>query len=521
MIGFLNRFGTTIHAPVTRAVLDSPRAAGDIPFVARTIAGAMMGFIPTVDGNLRRILNEWLREGTLWSLRARYAGAAKPNFTDALNRLRDDFIPAMQLRAVPELIWRTAVVSHTLGTGADQVEVKPGDIIVAGAVSATQQNLAEGRQDLYHAFGGNRRVAGHPTHSCPGADPALAVMLGFFSGLVETPLPLRAGPGPLTLGLDGRLPAQPGSPLTLALETRMLTANDFRSFNFRSSSTAAPHDPYAFQIRDANKLQRVTTAPLATLGDSWLFKFPFGIRPSLTSSLEKLGYFVADSHSFGPYGARLEDMASPESLEALRNLFQNPDPFEPAPKAMLIGGGGNDVVYGYTDPPSTPLYKMLCQAPPAGTDPLVEAEVHAFIDVKIANFYRTILNCLVHELSGQTDIPILIHDYDHSIPDGRKDPSSGPWLYPIFKARGITDLTVSRDVVRRLIDRVGAMVATVAAEYPGRVFPVPTAGKLELDPRYQVDYKLLWANEFHPNEDGYDVLAKVVAKILKDEHHIG
>jgi lysophospholipase L1-like esterase len=128
---------------------------------------------------------------------------------------------------------------------------------------------------------------------------------------------------------------------------------------------------------------------------------------------------------------------------------------------------------------------------------------------------------LVHELSGQTDIPILIHDYDHSIPDGRKDPSSGPWLYPIFKARGITDLTVSRDVVRRLIDRVGAMVATVAAEYPGRVFPVPTAGKLELDPRYQVDYKLLWANEFHPNEDGYDVLAKVVAKILKDEHHIG
>jgi len=36
--------------------------------------------------------------------------------------------------------------------------------IVAGAVSATQQNLAEGRQDLYHAFGGNRRGRGssHP-----------------------------------------------------------------------------------------------------------------------------------------------------------------------------------------------------------------------------------------------------------------------------------------------------------------------------------------------------------------------
>ncbi|WBL82414.1 Dyp-type peroxidase [Bradyrhizobium xenonodulans] len=206
MEGFLTQFGPT-NGPVTKAVYNSSRGTGDIPFVARTIAGAMMGFIPTVDGNLRRILNEWLREGTLWALRARYAGTVAKDYTDARNRLRDDFIPAMQLRAVPELIWRTAIVSHTIG----DVEIRPGDVIVAGAVSATQQNLVEGRQDIYHAFGGNRRVEGHPTHSCPGADPALAVMLGFFSALVETPLPLRAGPIPLSLTTDGRVPAPLGS----------------------------------------------------------------------------------------------------------------------------------------------------------------------------------------------------------------------------------------------------------------------------------------------------------------------
>ncbi|MBX9651649.1 MAG: cytochrome P450, partial [Xanthobacteraceae bacterium] len=521
MIGFLNRFGTTIRAPVTRAVLDSPRAAGDVAFVARTVAGAMMGFIPTVEGNLRRILNEWLREGTLWSLRGRYAGTPKPNFTDALNRLRDDFIPAMQLRAVPELIWRTAVTPHTLGAGEHQVAVKPGDIIVAGAVSATQQNLGEGRQDLYHAFGGNRRVAGHPTHSCPGADPALAVMLGFFSALVESPLRMRAGPAPLTLSIDGRLPGLPGSPLTLALETRMLTANDFRSF--RSSPAGAFHDPHAYQIKDADKRLTTTAIPLATLGDSWLFQFPPIIfRPSLTSSLKTLGYVVGTSHRFGTPGARLQQMASASSLEDLRNCFKNPDPSEPAPQALVIGGGGNDVVYRYNiAPKESPLYKMLRQPPAAGEDLLIEEVVHAFIDVAIANFYRAILNCVVHELKDFTNIPILIHGYDHSIPDGRKDPASGPWLAPIFSAAGITDLTVSREVVRRLIDRVGRMVATVAAEYPGRVFPVATAGKLELDPRYQQDYKLLWANEFHPSQDGFDVLAKLVAKTLKDECHIG
>lgn len=521
MIDFLTKFGMTITAPVTRAVLDSPRGAGDIPFVARTIAGAMMGFIPTVDGNLRRMLNEWLREGTLWSLRARYAGTVAKDYMDALNRLRDDFIPAMQLRAVPELIWRTAVIPHTLGTGAHQVAVKAGDIIVAGAVSATQQNLVEGRQDVYHAFGGNRRVQGHPTHSCPGADPALAVMLGFFSALVETPLPLRAGPGPLTLGLDGRLQGQPGSPLTLALETRMLTANDFRSFDFRSASIATLHDPHAFQIQEVETALQATTTALVTLGDSWLFEFPPAFfRPSLTSALKKIGYVVGRGRAFGTFGTRLEEMASPDSLDELRNCFINPDPTQPAPKALLIGGGGNDVVFGYPRPTTTPLYKML-GVPAAGVDPLIEHEVHAFIDVKIANFYRTILDCIVHELKDHTDIPILIHGYDHSIPDGRKDPAAGPWLAPIFAARGITDPSASREIIRRLIDRVGAMVATVAAEYPGRVFPVKTAGTLEADPRFQQDYKLLWANELHPTEAGYDLIASVIAATIRDQLHIG
>ena len=95
------------------------------------------------------------------------------------------------------------MASHTIGA----VNVSPpGDIVVAGATSATQQNLQEGHPELHHAFGGNRRANPHPTHACPGADPALAVMIGFFSALVESKLPLRVGPGPLTIALDGRLP---------------------------------------------------------------------------------------------------------------------------------------------------------------------------------------------------------------------------------------------------------------------------------------------------------------------------
>ncbi|MBA2401027.1 MAG: hypothetical protein H0V72_20460, partial [Bradyrhizobium sp.] len=287
MINLLNAIAATTTAPVTKAVLDSPRGQGDIPFVARTIAGAMMGFIPTVEGNLRRILNEWLREGVLWSLRARYAGTEAVDFTDACNRLGNDFIPTMQLRAVPELIWRTAVVSHTLGTGPHEVHVSPGEIIVAGAVSATQQSLAEGRTDLYHAFGGNRRAAGHGTHACPGADPALAVMLGFLSALVESPLPLRAGPGPLTMSVDGRISVAPETAsLAVALQQTISSGDTDGS---RLASSQIDSHAFAFEPDRILLAAAAPPTPIATLGDSWLFLFPFGLRPSLVDSLSRAG----------------------------------------------------------------------------------------------------------------------------------------------------------------------------------------------------------------------------------------
>ena len=339
MINFLDRFGSTIKAPVTRAVLDSDQGKADVAFAARTIAGAMMGFIPTVEGNLRRILNEFLREGTLWSLRARYSGTEAKDFTDACNRLGDDFIPAMQLRAVPELIWRTATASHTIGHGAHQVAVEPGEIVVAGAVSATQQSLKQGGTDLYDAFGGNRRAEGHPTHACPGADPALAMMMGFFSALVESKLPLRVGPGPLTIGLDGKLPPPEGR---VTLQERGFTEIE------------------EVETPEILALKAVAT-PLVAIGDFWLFdrwRSTYGEeRPNLVSSLLNEGYkdLASDGiHQFTAAGRRLAELANTSFLTDVKNYLSD----QPSIKGILLDGGGNDVVKAglITD---KPLYKML------------------------------------------------------------------------------------------------------------------------------------------------------------------
>jgi deferrochelatase/peroxidase EfeB len=526
MIDFLKQYGATITAPVTRAVLDSPLGQADPAFVARAIAGAMMGFIPTVEGNLRRILNEWLNEGTLWKLRARYSGTEAADFTEACNRLGDDFIPAMQLRAVPELIWRTATVSHTLGECPHQVDVKPGEIVVAGAISATQQNLQDGRRDFYHAFGGNRRDAGHPTHACPGANPAVAVMLGFFSALVESPLPLRAGPGPLTLAADGRLP----HPAIPALKEAPLVAfQDVGNSLLKQQLAVSFKDSHAFEIKAANLLLGSTKTQLAAIGDSWLYNNVLWY--CLVSPLDKRGYKLK---SFASTGRRLAEMASPTLLNQVKSYLANAG--ANSPKALLIGGGGNDVYYeapSTTNPPGppkpSPLYDMLVDAPQPGQDPLIEDKIKRFIDVDLFGYYTTI----VDTLKVATPVPILIHAYDHPIPDGRGIlGKSGPWLQPVFAQRHIDistpdGLKLGTDVMRVLINRLNKMVATVATANPGRVYHVDLTGTLAKDYGDIANYKLDWENELHPTArhlfdppgvrtPGFDLLAGVIADKLKD-----
>jgi Dyp-type peroxidase family len=489
--------GDQIKASIARAILDS-EPGKDLDFAARTLVGAVVGFVPTVNGNIMRVLNEWLREGTLWSLRARLGGTKAADFLDACNRLGADFIPAMQLRTAPELLWRTATVAHTMGEGPHQVTVNPGDIVVAGAISAAQQNLQEGRLDLYPAFGGNRRAKGHPTHACPGADPALAVMLGFFSALVESPLPLRASPAPLTLALDGRLPPPSDA------------------FNLQVRATVSPQQAYGLKLEAANRkrLNAAATTPLLAIGDSWLFDQwdrEFGVvRANLTKSLLKLGYKdkASGTSEITSAGRLLSDMAKAAFLRDVTNYLAD----EPGIKAILVGAGCNDLVLVLPG-----LLKPLSE----GDAPLDEGKVSGFIDGMMFTYYDTVIKTLI----ANSEIPLLIHGYDYPIPDGSWDmvliDPSGPWLQPYFKLHGYDvinnrhHLTLASEVMRSLIDRLNDTIKKVVAAYPNRAHYVKLTGTLASNLAAPDQYRLLWANELHPTEHGFDLLAAQVAKQLR------
>ncbi len=189
MEAYLGAFGAALHQPPAAAVLRSAAAAADHGYAARTMNGLIMGFVPTIDGVLRRVLTQWSVDGTLASLRALRAVATTHQLD---SEIESAFARAMQLRTTPELIWRTAVAEHQVG----HERVQPGETIVLGLASSTQASLGDNRVALAHAFGGNRGAASPPRHACPAMAQALQLMRGFVAALVESELPLRAGPAP-------------------------------------------------------------------------------------------------------------------------------------------------------------------------------------------------------------------------------------------------------------------------------------------------------------------------------------
>ncbi len=499
MTRYLSAFGAGLKAPVARAALDCAAAKKDpTTYPARTLAGVLMGFLPTTDGNMRRVLNEWLNEGTLWALRAAHAIAdhGDAEATEALHkRICRKLVDAMQLRAAPELLWRTAAQGHGIGESErDRVAVRAGQIVIASLISATHECMERGIPSLDYAFGGRRVGNAHPTHACPGYGPATAVMFGFFQGLVESGLSLRPGPAPLSFSMEGPV-VLPGTcaPPRLPKPAR--------------SGYSGPYPtPAKFKTALALTEAIPQPVPLLAVGDSWLVRYLFNIAPSLSAGLEGLRYDC--DTEFAKTGRPLAAMAEPGRLALLKKrlILLNGKPT--APRAIVIGGGGNDLV----DPPGqgnehkTRLFGMLKQNATNVTDGVDEAAVGKFVDQDLMRFYREILKVV----TTSTTAPILIHAYDYPVPDGRpSDLGPGPWLEPIFKVRNINQNT-GAEIMKLLITRLNLMVAEVAKEFPGRVHPLFLNGTFEKQSGYPANFKNFWANELHATSSGYDILASVV-----------
>ncbi len=514
---YLARFGPQIGAPVTRAVLDQTPAPS-LDLAARTLTGAIMGFVPTTEGSVRRVLQEWLRDGSLWALRNKTAPAALATLPAAKAALFSDLARAMQTRPVPEQIWRTATAAHTLGSGAHAVPVQAGDTVVLALVSATHQAVEAGDQDLTPIFGGPRSAApGAPTHACPAYPAAMGVMLGLLSAIVDWPPVLRVFSNAARSAFAPV--SQPGTELELLFPTVLRAGPAPGVLSFGGDLPSAPAKPPPVLAHYPNETP--TRSRLLVWGDSW-FNNPYP-QPGLGQwdlgvFLRQLGYRVDQQPQRARAGMALAEMAQvaandPDSLysDVHRALFENELYGQPLPLAIVMDGGGNDVHRGL-DPAQAPLSQML---QPYGTldgdgHPLIfdEQVVQAFIDGQLARDWDLILGRLTHITQGR--IPILVHGYDHPIPDGRA--YFGNWLHrSITGVRGYDAASDGPAIMMTLIDRLNHMLATVTAPYQALgVHHVALTGVLAAQPGFAADYKTYWLNELHPNDKGFAALAQVL-----------
>jgi hypothetical protein len=162
-----------------------PNSPADDDLLARVIIGAMMGMLPTVNGNLVATVKTWQKSQTLMVLHAKLKNSSQADeFLRAHEVIEQSLSETMQMMPTPDAVWRTAVKEHTLGS-KNSVQVHPGDKIYVSIIQAMQEDLRAGITDVCPVFGGNRRATPHPTHACPGFEMAMGVLLGITYAVVE------------------------------------------------------------------------------------------------------------------------------------------------------------------------------------------------------------------------------------------------------------------------------------------------------------------------------------------------
>lgn len=471
-----------VRAALRAALLDGTTTRADDAAAARMMVGVLMGMVPTLDAALRLMLNEWLREGTFWSLRAAVLTDPPAGFAGARARLARPLTEAMQLRPAPELVWRTAVQPHTLGLPERPgVDIAAGEIVVVSIVSAMQHNLEQGRDDRFAMFGGER-TAGGPTHACPAYGAAMGVLLGALTALLQAPGAMRPGPGPLTLMFEGSFvpPA----------EMRR------RPVPQRPSSSTPP--PLAGAVTPA--AQSVRT--LLAWGDSWVH-YPNNLCEALRATGNyRIEGSAQPGRPLGRLGLSLREMAQGGQLDAFSGLLADMLRAGERPAALLLSGGGNDAVRDR-------LARMLEKRSDVQgivANALIADQVCQLVDVELRGHWTRIFDTLATAWgSDHSAVPVLVHGYDRPVPDGRNlTPSPRfSWLwYPITEQRG-WNVDEGRTIMQSLIRRLNDLLGELAKQYPF-VVHVDLQGTLRnAAPGYLQD----WDNELHPVRDGFAALA--------------
>jgi lysophospholipase L1-like esterase len=261
------------------------------------------------------------------------------------------------------------------------------------------------------------------------------------------------------------------------------------------------------------------TFNLLAQGDSW-FDYPAGTDlidclhanhgHTITniavagSTLNDEAYGPVPREMFGlPFGPKQSD--DPDRITELVNRIQ-----QDKPQALLLSAGGNDIA-------GDEFFSFINNSK-SGLPSVNQEVLDGVVNGTFQNAYEYLITTAIAAAKDATiTMPIFTHGYDYPWPDGRGVISFlgwkvGPWFDPSFHQKNYpnnsnADLRARHNIIAKFIDSLNAMLKGLAQQYTGQVFHADLTGTL----RDEND----WANELHPNNDGFNALADKIDAALQ------
>jgi hypothetical protein len=187
-----------------------------------------------------------------------------------------------------------------------------------------------------------------------------------------------------------------------------------------------------------------------------------------------------------------------ELLHVIEKTHREDGPLQ----GVLLSGGGNDI--------AGPEFFSFLNNKDAGLPSPNKEVLDGVVTETFLSAYKYLIEVILARAGAlQIDnLHIFVHGYDYPWPDGRGFTMFnlvGPWFHESFNKKNFPynnqeDLLQRRAIVHGFITSFNAMLSSLASKYPQRVHYVDLRDTLDDDIN-------LWANELHPTEQGFGMLA--------------
>ncbi|UZR29047.1 hypothetical protein [Methylococcus mesophilus] len=263
----------------------------------------------------------------------------------------------------------------------------------------------------------------------------------------------------------------------------------------------------------ASGIEQPKTYTMVAQGDSW---FDYPGNDIINFLRDRHGHYI---ENIAVAGSTLNDIVYgpvpknwfgiPQSDDVLRiaellHVMEKTLEERGALNAILLSGGGNDI--------AGPEFFSFLNNKDSGLQNPNSEVLKGVVDETFCTAYRHLIDVIFgHAQSLGVNLHIFIHGYDYPWPDGRGFTLFnlvGPWFHDSFNKKNYpynnhADLVVRRNIVADFINSFNETLHGLEGEYSG------TLHYINLRNTLNNNYDL-WANELHPTQNGFGMLADKV-----------